>query len=148
MHHPMFVHDAMLLIVPFFLLCELLLLDRRRRWDRRALRVRFRGVSPAPGWWVCRQVFTHMNHCYRLLTGYRFFPLSILLALFFDACVSIPSHVTSQPWYGLTSTSITLLLVGLCRTSMLSVVWARVCCSLSVNLFSMIDGLDFNAISC
>ena len=44
----------------------------------------------------------------------RFFPLSILLALLYDACVSIPSHVILQPWYSLTSTPITMLLVGLC----------------------------------
>ena len=58
-------------------------------------------------------------------------PLSNLLALWFVACVPILSHVILKPWYSLTSTPITLLLVGLCLTSMLSVVCARVRCPLS-----------------
>ena len=69
MHHlnlsciiPCLFTFAFVLIVLSLPLCGLLLLVRRRRWDRRALRLRFRGVSSVPGYWVCRQVFTHMNH--------------------------------------------------------------------------------------
>ena len=97
-----------------FLVVVLLLLVRRRRWDGRAFRLTFRGVRPVPGYWVCRQVFTHLNHCYWFFTCYIFFPLCILLALCYDACVSIPSHVTLQPWDNLTSTPLTLLFVGMC----------------------------------
>ena len=73
MNHPMLVHYAMLLIVRLSSLFVCFFSNRRRRWDRRGLREQFRGVSSVPGYWVCRQVFTHMNHCFRLTTGYPSF---------------------------------------------------------------------------
>ena len=57
-----YCHDidcCSLLVVAF------LLLVRRRRWDGRDFRLPFRGVCPVLGYWVSRQVFTHLNHCYR-----------------------------------------------------------------------------------
>ena len=107
----------------------LLLLDRRRRWYRRSLRLRFSGVSSTPGCWVSRQVFTHMNHCSRssLVTDSSVvFSASLTIR-----CLSRSHHMSScSHEYSLTPTPTTLLFVGLCRSIMLRFVCARVLLSL------------------
>ena len=99
-------------------------------------------MSSVPLQLVSRQVFTHMNHCFRLFTGYLFFPLSILLALLFDACVSIPSYVHLQSRYSLISIPITLLLVACVLLACLALFELESVVVVSFTCTSMIAGLD------
>ena len=107
-----------------FVVC-LLLLDRRRRWDRRSYEftsevlAQHQAVEQA-GKYSLTWTIVPFPHLLPILS------IVYLLALWFDACVSIPSHVILKPWYSLTSTPIALLFVGLCRSSMLRFVCARV----------------------
>ena len=140
MHHPMFAHYAMLLIVRLSSLFVCFFSIRRRRWDRRGLREHLSGVSSAPGCWVCRQVFTHMNHCFRssLVTDSS---VVFLLALLFDACldpntchpaamnIALPPHL--QP----------CCLLACVVVSCLGLFVLESCCPLSYHLCSILDGL-------
>ena len=93
-----------------------------------------------PGCWVSRQVFTHMNHCFRssLVTDSS---VVFLLALLFDACldpitchpaamnIALPPHLQPR------------CLLACVVVSCLGLFVLESCCHLSYHLFSMIDGL-------
>ena len=122
-----------------FVVC-LLLLDRRRRWYRRSLRLRFSGVSSTPD--LSEQASIHSHEpLFPFLTCYGFFSLSYLLAVLFDACldpitchpaamnIALPPHL--QP----------CCLLACVVVSCLGLSVLESCCHLSYLLFSMIDGL-------
>ena len=112
----------------------LLLLVRRWRWDGRAFRLPFRGICLVLGYWVCRKVFTHLNHCYRF-SLVTFLSVVYPASLWYNACVSIISHVILQPWYSFLPTYYPWLW-HVYLISMLSVVWSRVCCHTLVTMLS------------